>query len=93
MKTEEERLSLLGKFANGESIKMVGENGYSYNLHLISLAREDGSGKRFLFQAGLMEIITPNGLTMPHRDACFKGFLNIQKGVGWIKSIPKVTLW
>lgn len=91
----ENHLSFAEKCLGKKNLKIVAnKNNIGYELQIIQMAKEDGSGNNFLFKANLVSL-TNNGQKMqvPEENTRYIGFLNILKNSGHIQFHPKSFTW
>jgi hypothetical protein len=87
----EDRMSFFLSLIDGKSFKVkCTTNGYEYELVVSKIMHEDGSKKKFLFQAVCKHAKSPDGLS--NNVVCYyTGYFDSFTKKGWIKSINALT--
>ena len=69
----------------GDTIIINGKNDNKHELDIHSIQREDGSGKKFLFEATMVRSIAASGLSQKMKVP-YKGYFDTNLRSGWIQN-------
>ncbi|MBP6931246.1 MAG: hypothetical protein KBD48_03320 [Candidatus Pacebacteria bacterium] len=86
----EDRLSFLVKFATGENF-IVKKPGFTFDLKISAICKEDGGGKRFLFEAYMVNAVHEGKGATPMNNL-YKGYFDSVTLSGYLMPIP-VSGW
>lgn len=86
--TQEDKKSFVDKFVSGENF-VLKSGVCTYDFLLSQIAKEDGSGKRFLFKAVMLKVTSDDGKVSAQR-ANFTGYFDTDTKTGWIKFVESI---